>query len=69
MGGPLEDENSIEQSRKAVPVTHSASGIAQEFTRTFVPRSLTILRLKATRRSAARPVTEGNREAAPVPGS
>jgi alpha-L-arabinofuranosidase len=65
----LEDENSIEQPRKVAPVTHSVSGFAQEFTRTFAPRSLTILRLKTTKPSAAQPVTKGNREAASVPGS
>jgi len=65
----LEDENSIEQPRKVAPVTHSVSAFAQESTRTFVPRSLTILRLRTRRPSAAHPVTEGNREAARVPGS
>ena len=48
-----EDENTIEQPRKVVPVTRKASGFAPEFTRTFVPRSLTILRLKTVKASAA----------------
>lgn len=51
--GSLEDENSIEQPRKVAPVTRRASGLAPEFTRTFAPRSLTILRLKTVKASAA----------------
>lgn len=51
--GSLEDENTIEQPRKVAPVTRQASGFAPEFTRTFAPRSLTILRLKTAKTSAA----------------
>jgi alpha-L-arabinofuranosidase len=49
----LEDENTIEQPRKVAPVTRRSSGFAPEFARTFAPRSLTILRLKAVKASAA----------------
>jgi len=49
----LEDENSIEQPRKVAPVTRRTSSFAPELTRTFAPRSLTILRLKTAKASAA----------------
>jgi alpha-N-arabinofuranosidase len=56
----LEDTNTIEQPRKVAPVTRKASGFAPEFTRTFAPRSLTILRLKTAKASAAvRPIAQG----------
>jgi alpha-L-arabinofuranosidase len=50
-----EDENTLDQPRKVEPVTRAASGFAPEFTRTFAPRSLTVLRLKI-----AQPITAAN---------
>jgi alpha-L-arabinofuranosidase len=44
----VDDGNSIEQPLKVAPVTHSVSGLAPQFSRTFAPRSLTILRLKTS---------------------
>jgi alpha-L-arabinofuranosidase len=49
----LQDENSIEQPRKVAPVTRNASGFSSDFTRTFAPRSLTILRLKTVKTAAS----------------
>jgi len=49
----LEDENSIEQPRKVAPVTNNVSGLGPQFTRTFAPRSLTVLRLKTVKTSVA----------------
>jgi hypothetical protein len=42
----VEDENTLDQPLKVVPTTREVSGFAPEFTRTFAPRSLTVLRLK-----------------------
>jgi hypothetical protein len=50
----LEDENSIAEPRKVAPVTRAASGFASEFTRTFAPRSLTILRVKLAKARAGK---------------
>jgi len=45
LSGGLADENSIENPKKVAPVTSKAIGIAPEFTYTFQPYSLTVLRL------------------------
>jgi len=45
LSGGLADENSIENPKKVAPVTSKATGIAPEFTYTFQPYSLTVLRL------------------------
>lgn len=42
-----EDENTLDHPKKLAPVTRSVSGLGQEFSYTFVPNSVTILRLKA----------------------
>jgi alpha-L-arabinofuranosidase len=41
-----EDENTIAEPRRVAPVTRPASGFGPQFTHTFAPNSLTILRLK-----------------------
>lgn len=48
----VEDENSLSQPHKVVPVSRAATGFAPEFTRTFAPRSLTVLRLKTAKPAA-----------------
>jgi len=42
----MADENSLERPNRVSPTTTMVSGIGSEFTHTFPPRSLTILRLK-----------------------
>ena len=49
----VDDGNSIELPLKVAPVTHSVSGLAPRFSRTFAPRSLTILRLKTAQAGTA----------------
>jgi alpha-N-arabinofuranosidase len=42
----VEDENTLDQPTKVAPVSRSVSGLGPQFTYTFAPNSLTILRLK-----------------------
>ena len=58
----VDDGNSIEQPLKVVPVTHSVSGLAPQFSRTFAPRSLTILRLKTSNVGAPGSVAASQRQ-------
>ena len=41
------DTNSISEPAKLVPVTAPAEGLSKDFTRTFPPYSITVLRMKA----------------------
>lgn len=52
-GGP-QDENSFGTPKKIAPVTQRLTNIGPTFTHTFPPHSVTVLRLKAQQRSAAR---------------
>jgi alpha-N-arabinofuranosidase len=45
LSGGLTDENSLDNPKKVAPVTSSVSGVGPEFTYTFKPYSLTVLRL------------------------
>jgi alpha-N-arabinofuranosidase len=46
LSGALTDENSLENPMKVAPATTPIPGVAPEFTYTFKPYSLTVLRLK-----------------------
>jgi hypothetical protein len=50
----LEDEKSIAEPRKVASVSRAVSAFAPEFTRTFAPRSSTILRVKIAKARAGR---------------
>jgi alpha-N-arabinofuranosidase len=43
-----DDENSVAEPAKVVPVTRKVTGIAAKFRYTFDPHSVTILKIKAT---------------------
>jgi len=45
LSGGLADENSLDDPKKIAPVTSSVKGVKPEFTYTFKPYSLTVLRL------------------------
>jgi len=50
--GGLSDENSLADPRKIAPVTSTVDGVGAEFSYTFVPRSLTVLRLAIDKKSS-----------------
>ena len=45
-GESTEDTNSITEPTKIVPVTRKIDGLSKDFTRTFPPYSISILKLK-----------------------
>ena len=45
LAGNLTDENSFEKPNNVVPTTTTLTGIKSEFSHTFKPRSVTVLRL------------------------
>lgn len=46
-GEGTEDTNSISEPTKIVPVAQKTDGLGRDFTRSFLPYSITVLRLKA----------------------
>jgi len=48
LSGGLADENSLDEPRKVAPVSATVSGVKPEFSYTFKPHSLTVLRLGET---------------------
>ena len=41
----VEDENTLDEPKKVAPVSRGVAGLGPQFTYTFAPNSLTILRL------------------------